>query len=98
VTLTMTGEADAVEVVVADEGTGMDPAMIPKLFQFGATTKGERGNGMGLWVVKKLMDKHGGTIGVESKLGKGTRFTLIWPRQIAFAQAIPGMAIAPAHP
>jgi len=81
VNVTMTGKPEAVEVVIADEGSGIDPAMMPNLFQFGATTKGERGNGMGLWVVKQLVDKHGGTIDLESTVGEGTRFTLKWPRE-----------------
>jgi len=98
VTVTLTGEPDAVEVVVADEGTGIDPGLIPNLFQFGASTKGDRGNGMGLWVVKKLVDKHGGTIDLESKPGEGTRFKVIWPREIPVSQAIQQMAAAPAQP
>lgn len=81
VNVTMTGKPEAVEVVIADEGSGIDPAMMPNLFQFGASTKGERGNGMGLWVVKQLVEKHGGTIDLESTVGKGTRFTLTWPRE-----------------
>jgi len=35
-----------------------------------------------LWVVKQLVDKHGGTIDLESTVGHGTRFTLTWPREI----------------
>jgi len=81
VNVTITGKPEAVEAVIADEGSGIDPAMMPNLFQFGATTKGERGNGMGLWVVKQLVDKHGGTIDLESTVGEGTRFTLKWPRE-----------------
>ena len=53
-----------------------------RLFQFGATTKGELGNGMGLWLVKQLVSRHGGTIQVESTPGEGSRFTLNWPRRI----------------
>jgi signal transduction histidine kinase len=97
VTVTMTGTPDAVEMVIADEGTGIDPGMIPSLFQFGATTKGDRGNGMGLWVVKKLLDRHGGTIHCQSEPGQGTRFTVIWPREIPGVQAIQELAVAPAQ-
>ncbi len=97
VTVTMTGRPDAVEVAVADQGTGIDPEMIPNLFQFGATTKGDRGNGMGLWVVKKLLDQHGGTIELESKAGEGTRFTVIWPREMPVAHEAAEMVCAPAQ-
>ncbi len=97
VSVRMTGKPQEVEVVVADEGTGIDPAMIPNLFQFGASTKGEQGNGMGLWVVKKLLGRHGGTIEVESNVGKGTRFTVVWPKEFPRAAGVQGAAAAPAR-
>jgi signal transduction histidine kinase len=97
VTVTMTGRPDEVEVVVADEGTGIDPSIIPNLFQFGASTKGERGNGMGLWVVRKLLRRHGGTIDVQSKLGEGTRFTLLWPRDMPVSAEVAELNVVSAH-
>jgi len=97
VTVTMTGRPDEVEVVVADEGTGIDPAIVPNLFQFGASTKGERGNGMGLWVVRKLLRRHGGTIDVQSKLGEGTRFTLLWPRDMPVSAEVAELNVVSAH-
>ena len=81
--VTLTGKEDAVEIVIADEGTGIAPAILPDLFQFGATTKGEQGNGMGLWCVKQIVIHHGGEINVTSKLGEGTQFTMLWPRNRA---------------
>ena len=95
VSVNMTGKPDAVEVVIADEGTGIDPAMIPNLFQFGASTKGEKGNGMGLWVVKQLVEKYGGTIDLESTPGQGTRFTVIWPREIPAPRGVEAAAASP---
>ena len=90
VTVTLEGRADDVQVVVADDGTGIDPAILPNLFQFGASTKGERGNGMGLWLVKQLVTRHGGTIEVESKLGEGSRFTVRWPRKFPSGEEVEG--------
>jgi len=98
VSVTLTGKPDAVEVVIADQGTGIDPAIVPNLFQFGASTKGERGNGMGLWVVKKLLDRHGATITLESTPGEGTRVTIAWPREFPAASGPIEFAVAPAHP
>lgn len=98
VTVTLTGKPDAVELIVADEGTGIDPAIVPNLFQFGASTKGERGNGMGLWVVKKLLNNHGATIDMSSTTGEGTRFTISWPREYPVAQPATELTAAPAHP
>jgi signal transduction histidine kinase len=81
VKVSLTGKPSRVEIVVADEGFGIDPAIIPTLFQFGSSSKGENGNGMGLWTVKHILAKHGGSIGVESTPGQGTRFTMWWPRE-----------------
>lgn len=89
VTVSMIGRPDRVEVDVIDRGSGIDPAMIPILFQFGASTKGDRGNGMGLWVVKQLVDKHGGTIQLDSRPGEGTRFTIQWPRTFMKPRLVP---------
>ncbi len=89
VNVTLTGLPDAVEVVVADKGSGIDPIVLVKLFQFGASTKGDRGNGMGLWVVKQLVEKHGGTIDLETVVGQGTRFTIVWPREFPQPRAVP---------
>lgn len=97
VRLIMTGKPDAVEVVIADQGSGIDPAIIPNLFQFGATTKGEKGNGMGLWVVKKLLDRHAASIHVESQPGDGTRITILWPRTFPAAPEPAVMAGAAAR-
>jgi signal transduction histidine kinase len=82
VTVALTGRSDDVRVDVIDQGSGIAPDVKGRLFEFGVTTKGERGNGMGLWLVKQLVARHGGTIDVETKKGEGTRFTVIWPRRI----------------
>jgi signal transduction histidine kinase len=80
INLQLTGLPEGVEIVVADNGTGIDPAILPSLFQFGISTKGEHGNGMGLWSIKQILHRHGGTIRVDSTPGQGTTFTLWWPR------------------
>ena len=82
------GRAEEVAVTVEDQGTGMPPEMLENLFQFGVSTKGERGNGMGLWAVKKLVTRRGGSVSVESTLGAGSRFTVIWPRSIPSQPAL----------
>lgn len=75
------GRADDVQVVVEDDGVGIDAAGLGNLFQFGVSTKGERGNGIGLWTVKRLVSRHGGSIQVESTPGHGSRFTVSWPKK-----------------
>jgi signal transduction histidine kinase len=81
VSIRLIGQTDAVEIIVTDQGPGIDPEILPNLFQFGVTTKGSKGNGMGLWAVKQILLRHGGNIRVETAAGKGTTFTLRWPRR-----------------
>ena len=77
----LTGAAGrkGVAVTVADNGSGMDREMRDRLFHPFATTKGEAGTGLGLWVSKGILDKHNTTIAVRSKPGCGTVFRLFVP-------------------
>jgi len=72
-----------VEISVADTGIGIKPENIDKLFQVNIAhtygTAGEKGNGLGLVLCKDLVEKCGGTIGVESEVGKGSRFYVRLP-------------------
>jgi len=81
VSLQLTGRPTDIEIVIADSGIGIDPTMMSSLFEFGRTTKGEHGNGMGLWTVRHILTRHGGDISVRSTPGSGTTFTLRWPRK-----------------
>ncbi|MES1227527.1 MAG: ATP-binding protein, partial [Armatimonadota bacterium] len=67
-------------VVVEDEGTGMDDQEVARLFSPFFTTKAN-GTGLGLCNVRKIVDAHSGTIGVESRLGQGSRFTVEFSRR-----------------
>jgi signal transduction histidine kinase len=93
--VTLTGEREGVRVIIADHGMGIDPAHLPNLFQFGKSTKGEHGNGMGLWTVRQILRKHGGEVAVESRVGEGTRFLLFWPRHYV---GVAGEELVAAHP
>ena len=68
-----------VAVTVADNGSGMDREMRDRLFHPFATTKGEAGTGLGLWVSKGILDKHSSTIAVRSKRSRGTVFRIFVP-------------------
>jgi signal transduction histidine kinase len=87
VKIAIEGRRDDVQVVVEDWGAGIAPAMLRNLFQFGVSTKGDRGNGIGLWAVRRLVVRHGGTVRVDSTLGKGSRFTVCWPRRTGLESA-----------
>ncbi len=81
VAVTLSGQTTGVEIEIVDEGMGIDPAVLPTLFEFGRSTKGEHGNGMGLWSARHIVNKHRGRITVQSAAGQGTQFTLWWPRR-----------------
>jgi signal transduction histidine kinase/pSer/pThr/pTyr-binding forkhead associated (FHA) protein len=68
-----------VSVVIADNGPGISPELLPQLFNIFESTKGARGTGIGLAVSQKIIREHGGDIFVESRPGAGARFTLEWP-------------------
>ncbi|MGD6933765.1 MAG: PAS domain-containing sensor histidine kinase [Candidatus Bathyarchaeia archaeon] len=72
---------DAVCISVEDTGVGIPEEVKPKLFQPLMTTK-SKGQGFGLAVVKRLVEKLGGKINVESEEGKGTKFTVEFPLNI----------------
>jgi len=68
-----------VEVRVEDDGCGIPKTQIPKLFEPFATTKGQKGTGLGLAVSWGIVDNHNGTISVESEVGVGTAFVVRIP-------------------
>jgi len=71
-------EADAVEIVFADSGTGIAEEHLGKIFYPFFTTK-QGGTGLGLSVVYRVLDEHGGSVQVESTVGQGTRVRLLLP-------------------
>jgi signal transduction histidine kinase len=66
-------------VEVLDNGSGIEKEDLEKIFAVFVSRKGGRGTGLGLPVSQKILEEHGGTIRVESKLGHGSRFTLEFP-------------------
>jgi signal transduction histidine kinase len=64
-------------ITVADTGIGMSAETLRKAFDPFFTTKRREGTGLGLSITRKLIDRQGGKIMVESEPGKGTAF-MIW--------------------
>jgi signal transduction histidine kinase len=79
-----------VAVTVADSGSGMDPEMLDRLFHPFATTKGEAGTGLGLWVSKGILDSHNTKIAVRSRRNCGTVFRLFIPLEAMAGESQPG--------
>jgi signal transduction histidine kinase len=69
---------NGVEIVIADDGPGIAPDKLGRVFDAYFTSKA-RGTGLGLPIVKHNVELYGGTVNVESKLGKGARFILLFP-------------------
>ncbi len=73
------GELDAVAVSVRDQGEGISPDVAPRVFRQFWRGKRRGGTGLGLYIVKGLVEAHGGTIGVRRAPGGGAEFRFIMP-------------------
>jgi two-component system, NtrC family, sensor histidine kinase HydH len=69
---------EAVEIVVEDTGPGVDAATARRLFEPLITTK-DRGIGLGLALVKRIVERHDGTVAYEPRQSRGARFTVRLP-------------------
>jgi two-component system, chemotaxis family, CheB/CheR fusion protein len=78
-----------VRVDIADDGVGMSPETRTNLFQPFFTTKGEKGTGVGLWVSRGIIAKHGGSMRLRSNTGlrHGTCFSVFLPGQSSKASS-----------
>jgi two-component system heavy metal sensor histidine kinase CusS len=87
VTLTASGDGSSTTVTVADTGCGIPADHLPHVFDrfYRADTvrSSSAGNvGLGLAIVKSIVDLHGGTVQVASEVGRGTRVTMSFPREM----------------
>lgn len=81
---------DTVDIEIEDTGTGIPPEVLPKIFDPFFTTKDTgkssdrglfvgKGSGLGLYIVEEIINEHGGCIGFDSTVGKGTCFLIRLP-------------------
>lgn len=90
-------EADMVDILVRDTGTGIPPDKLPRIFDPFFTTKsgpddsGRGGSGLGLSSCRNIIEAHRGRIRVESAVGRGTAFTIKLP----VAKPAPGFITTP---
>ncbi|MBV8115044.1 MAG: HAMP domain-containing histidine kinase, partial [Silvibacterium sp.] len=77
---------EIVLIRISDHGTGISEENLPHLFEAFFTTKKDVGTGLGLWVSRGPIEKHNGTLTVETKTGgsgHGTTFTITLPAAVA---------------
>lgn len=74
-----TSSRGSVVIEVRDTGAGIDPALLPHVFDRFAKGAESRGSGLGLAIARGLVEAHGGTIDVESAIGAGSTFRITLP-------------------
>jgi CheY-like chemotaxis protein/two-component sensor histidine kinase len=98
VSVRLAGSGSQVEIVVRDSGEGISPEFVPHVFERfrqadSSTTRPHGGLGLGLAIVRHLVEAHGGTVVAESAgKGQGSSFTLRLPRHAAADEAASGQA------
>jgi signal transduction histidine kinase len=66
-------------LTVTDQGSGVPPHLLPRLFERFVKGSGSSGLGLGLYLARRIAGAHGGTLEVHSSPGKGARFDLALP-------------------
>lgn len=89
ITITTSASAETIQIEIQDNGAGIPAEVLPRIWDPFFTTKdvGE-GTGLGLSIVHELVERHGGTINVETIVGEGTRFVIRLPRQLPQAKVL----------
>jgi len=81
VVLRLREEGTTLVFEVEDTGSGMTPDVKQRAFDAFFTTKGPRGTGVGLMAVRRVVERHGGTIGLTTQVGEGSTFRLALARE-----------------
>lgn len=72
-------DSDGIVIKIADNGVGIPPQNVDRIFHYLFSTKGNEGTGIGLFITRKIVEDHGGKITVESVVDEGTTFTIFLP-------------------
>lgn len=87
-----------IAVEVTDSGTGMTEETRKRCLEPFFSTKGKRGTGLGLAMVYGVMKRHEGTIEIDSEVGKGTTFRLLFPVRPNLAKGAADEDVSPVEP
>lgn len=96
--ITAEQQGDFIEFAVSDDGPGIEPQYHEKIFMIFQTLKARdefESTGVGLAIVKKIVETEGGSITLESSLGEGTTFRFLWPAKKAIATVRPNSSTLP---
>lgn len=86
-------EPPSIEIAVSDTGTGIAPELRDRIFDPLFTTKSERnGTGMGLAIVQRVVQAHGGSVSLTSSVGNGATFTIVLPLRRAAPKSVAATA------
>ncbi len=77
-----------VRVLISDTGTGISHEVMGSMYEPFRTTK-EKGNGLGLLIVRRIVREHGGSLGIASQPGEGTTVTITLPRADRVVRLLP---------
>ncbi|HET6401648.1 MAG TPA: sensor histidine kinase [Candidatus Kapabacteria bacterium] len=84
-----TSRHDAIECWVRDTGAGIPPDRLKTIFEKGTHDPNKKGStGLGLAMVKKIVEAHGGNVTAESKVGEGTTFRVVLPMKKALTSNV----------
>jgi two-component system, chemotaxis family, chemotaxis protein CheY len=79
-TFASSASGESVEIALEDTGRGIPDEVQPRVFEPFFTFGKARGTGLGMTIARRIVEAHGGSIGLESRVGKGTRLVLTLPR------------------
>lgn len=81
IVLQITEDSNGLLIMVSDTGEGIDPKDLPYIYKYGFSTKAASGRGVGMSLIREIVDHRGGTIEVDTEPGYGTTFGLIFGRE-----------------
>lgn len=84
-----------VAVSIQDDGKGIAPELLQRVREKGFTHGKENGSGLGLYYAEKLMEEAKGSLTIESRLGQGTKVTLLFPQSPTPIWYCSGLAVPP---
>lgn len=80
------GSAPSIVISVADRGPGINPQLLPRLFDRFARAPNSTGLGIGLFLARQIAEAHGGRLEVASSPADGTQFNLVLPPRTSMSE------------